>query len=359
MARCTSEASKYLEILFWRDYPSKNAGGDTVTPKHEQTILPPSTLAMLRIRIARSIRNDFLAACLELVGTTLFLLLGLGGIQAANAQVNSNDAGIPKILYVSTCMGFSLVVCAWVFFRITGSLFNPCITVALVLLGIVSPFRGLLYFAAQFGGSVLASLLLVALTGELSVNTNINPQITPTKGVFIEMFITGTLVLAVLFLAAEKHQATAFAPVGIGLTLFSCHLFAVFYTGASMNTARSFGPAVISGFPTPNHWVYWAGPFLGAFVASAFYAFCKYCKYSTLNPHQDTDDVTKSPDNPMAIAQAIIQELDPRRSGLVGQISERLPKLSVSSGSSSVRARSNSTLIPVDEGAALRRPSIV
>ncbi|KAJ7056741.1 putative aquaporin 1 [Mycena amicta] len=329
---------------------------------------------MMRIRISRNVRNDLLAASLELIGTTLFLLLGLGGIQAATAEAaTSGDArvsNVVQVLYVSTCMGFSLVVCAWVFFRITGSLFNPCITVALVLLGILPPFRGLLYFIAQFGGSLIASLLLVALTGKLAVNTGLNPSITPTQGVFIEMFITGTLVLAVLFLAAEKHQATAFAPasissltrsrhpdpcrsihwqVGIGLTLFSCHLFAVFYTGASMNTARSFGPAAVSGFPTPFHWVYWVGPFLGSLIASAFYTFCKYFKYSTLNPNQDTDDTTKSPHNPIEIAQALIQELDPRRSGLVGHISERLPKLSVSSGSSTVRARSNSTLVPVEE----------
>ena len=45
------------------------------------------------------------------------------------------------------------------------------------------------------------------------------------------MFITTALVIAVLMLAAEKHQATPFAPIGIGLTLFACHLFAVFYTG--------------------------------------------------------------------------------------------------------------------------------
>ncbi|KAF7327378.1 Aquaporin 1 [Mycena kentingensis (nom. inval.)] len=318
-------------------------------------------MARVTLRFSKTVRADFIAAFLELIGTTLFLLLGLGGIQAVNAEESRSDHEVSKVtsvLYVSTCMGFSLVVCAWVFFRITGSLFNPAITVALVFLGIIPPFRGLLYFLAQFGGSVLASLLLVALTGELTVHTTLNAQTTPVQGVFIELFITGTLVLAVLFLAAEKHQATAFAPVGIGLTLFSCHLFACFYTGASMNPARSFGPAVISGFPTPHHWVYWVGTFSGAMIASAFYGCCKLCKYQQLNPHQDTDDDTKSPDNPMAIAQAIIQELDPRRLGLVGQISERLPKLSVSSGhSSSVRARSNSTLNPVEEevrpGAAL------
>ncbi|KAJ6577559.1 putative aquaporin 1 [Mycena capillaripes] len=293
-----------------------------------------------------SIRKDITAASMELVGTMFFLLLGLGGIQASTAETSDGVTNVERILYISTCMGFALVVCAWIFYRITGSLFNPCVTVSLMLLGILPPFRGLLYIIAQFLGSVLAAALLRGLTGSLSVNTALQPGTSPTQGVFIEMFITCALVIAVLMLAAEKHQATAFAPIGIGLTLFSCHLFATFYTGASMNTARSFGPALVTGFPTSNHWVYWVGPFLGSLLGSTFYAVCKHYKYWTLNPHQDTDDHTKSPDDPVGVAQTIIEDrhltLDPR--ALVGQISERLPKLSVSSGTS-FGGRSGSTVV--------------
>ncbi|KAJ7470797.1 putative aquaporin 1 [Mycena latifolia] len=300
-------------------------------------------------RFSSNMHKDFTAATLELIGTTFFLLLGLGGIQASSAEKLASTTGVTnveQVLYISTCMGFSLVVCAWMFFRITGSLFNPCITVALMLLGILPPFRGVLYIIAQFLGSVLASALLLGLTGGLSVNTFLQSGTTPAQGVFIEMFITCALVIAVLMLAAEKHQATAFAPVGIGLTLFSCHLWAVHYTGASMNTARSFGPALLTGFPTSYHWIYWVGPFLGSMLGSAFYAVCKQYKYWTLNPHQDTDDHTKSPEDPVLVAQAIIEDrnltLNPR--ALVGQISDQLPKLGVVNRAT-VRERSSSTLV--------------
>ncbi|KAJ7220286.1 aquaporin-like protein [Mycena pura] len=292
---------------------------------------------MPALSLSANFRRDLLAASLEFVGTTLFLLLGLGGIQAVTAEKASSAGHVTDVdqaLYIATCMGLSLVVCAWIFFRITGSLFNPCITVSLMLLGILPPFRGLLYCVAQFLGSILASAILLGLTGTLSVNTFLSPRTTPTKGIFIEMFITGTLVIAVLMLAVEKHQVTAFAPVGIGLTLFSCHLFAVYYTGASMNTARSFGPALVSGFPTADHWVYWVGPLLGSIIGSTFYVVCKHCQYWTLNPHQDTNDHTKSPGDPVGVAHV-----------LVGQISERLPRLSVSTGSSR-RGRGSSTLAP-------------
>ncbi|KAI9629169.1 hypothetical protein KEM48_011015 [Puccinia striiformis f. sp. tritici PST-130] len=82
---------------------------------------------------------------------------------------------------------------------------------------------------------------------------------TKAQGVFIEAFVTCALVLCVLFLAVEKHKSTFLAPVGIGLTLLAGHLFAVVFTGASMNTARAFGPAVFTGFDG-DHWIYWVGP---------------------------------------------------------------------------------------------------
>ncbi|KAJ7284399.1 putative aquaporin 1 [Mycena rebaudengoi] len=287
----------------------------------------------------QSIRNDLAAALLELVGTMFFLMLGLGGIQASTGEKLSGS-DVEQVLYISTSMGLSLLVSAWLFYRVSGGLFNPCITIALALLGILTPIRCGLYCLAQFSGSILASALLLALTtgrGErLAVNTFLQPDITPVQGVFIEMFITSALVISVLMLAAEKHQATAFAPIGIGLTLFSCHLWAAFYTGASMNTARSFGPALVTGFPTSHHWVYWIGPFLGSLLGSAFYAVLKHYKYWTLNPDQATSDPTKSPDDPVELARTLMEEnnlgLNPR--ALVGQ-TERIPILSGSDQSSS------------------------
>ena len=124
------------------------------------------------------------------------------------------------------------------------------------------------------------------------------------QAVFIEMFITAALVFAVLMLAAEKHRLTAFAPIGIGLTLFSGELFALDFTGGSMNTARSFGPAVLTSFGN-SHWVvrpslsfsathgtdiilqYWLGPTLGSVFAAVFYKILKTLNYERLNPGQD------------------------------------------------------------------------
>jgi len=127
------------------------------------------------------------------------------------------------------------------------------------------------------------------------VNTTLGDNVSLARAVFFEMFLTSTLVLSVLMLAAEKHKGTYFAPIGIGLTLFAGHLWGGPYTGPSMNTARSFGPSVISGFES-NHWVYWVGPFMGSILATVFYVILKRIKYWKLNPDQDVEDRQLSPE---------------------------------------------------------------
>jgi aquaporin related protein len=57
----------------------------------------------------------------------------------------------------------------------------------------------------------------------------------------------------------------------------------VFYTGGSVNPARSFGPCVVTGSFNSYHWIYWVGPVLGAILASAFYLFVKALEYETVN----------------------------------------------------------------------------
>lgn len=65
-------------------------------------------------------------------------------------------------------------------------------------------------------------------------------------------------------------------------------LLGVFYTGGSLNPARSLGPAVASTQFFGYHWIYWVGPFLGAIVAAGFYRFVKFFDYEQVNPGQDS-----------------------------------------------------------------------
>lgn len=119
-------------------------------------------------------KDDVHLALLEFVGTAFFLLFGLGGIQATAGETidGVNESTIEKVLYISTCMGFSLLVSAWLFFRVTGGLFNPNISLALLLVGVIKPVRFVLYCVAQMSGAIAASGVLLALTpGPLSVKS--------------------------------------------------------------------------------------------------------------------------------------------------------------------------------------------
>lgn len=71
------------------------------------------------------------------------------------------------------------------------------------------------------------------------------------------MFLTAQLVFTIFMLAAEKHAGTFIAPVGIGLSLFIAELMGVYYTGGSLNPARSFGPCVVQHEFSGYHWIYW------------------------------------------------------------------------------------------------------
>ncbi|KAF2802428.1 aquaporin-like protein [Mytilinidion resinicola] len=246
--------------------------------------------------VPHGFRNHFIAMCGEYVGTVLFLYFALSGTQVANnipssstgktaAQVESNPQ---QLQYIALSFGFSLAVNAWVFFRISGGLFNPAVTFGMCLIGALPWFRGvLLAFVQVLGGITAAALVACMFPGPLTVQTSLGGSTTVVQGLFIEMFLTAELVFTIFMLAAEKHKGTFIAPVGIGLSLFIAELTGVYFTGGSLNPARSFGPCVVNHSFHHYHWIYWLGPILGAIVAAGFYKFIKMLEFETANPGQD------------------------------------------------------------------------
>lgn len=103
------------------------------------------------------------------------------------------------------------------------------------------------------------------LPGPLSINTKLEPTMSVARGFFLEAFVTSMLVLTILMLEGGPSK-----PMYIGMSLFVAQLCSVFYTGGSLNPARSFGPSVVTGFDD-YHYIYWFGPLLGSAVASAAY----------------------------------------------------------------------------------------
>ena len=105
--------------------------------------------------------DDVKAALFEFVGTTVFLLLAYGGTQGSNEVEGSH---LERSLYIATAFGLSLLVSAWFFFRATGGLFNPDVSLALLLIGAIAPVRFILYCIAQLTGAIAAAAIVLALT---------------------------------------------------------------------------------------------------------------------------------------------------------------------------------------------------
>ena len=201
----------------------------------------------------------------------MFLFFAFAGTQVANVKSTAGDTNtttgantgfnISVYLYISVIFGFSLMVNVWIFFRISGGLFNPAVTLGMVLVGALPIVRAMFLFVAQIAGGIAASgMVLGMFPAQFNVRTTLGNDTSLVQGIFIEAILTAELVFTIFMLAKEKHKATFIAPVGIGLALFIAEMVGVYYTGGSLNPARSFGPCVVTGVFDHDHWVYCKSP---------------------------------------------------------------------------------------------------
>lgn len=113
-----------------------------------------------------NIKQDFCGALLEFVGTFIFLTLAFGGVQATTSagSVGQPAPNMLNVLIASMSFGFSLLISAWLFYRVTGGLFNPNVTLALFLVGCIGPVRFVLFCIAQLTGAIAAAGVVLALS---------------------------------------------------------------------------------------------------------------------------------------------------------------------------------------------------
>ncbi|KAK0634184.1 aquaporin [Immersiella caudata] len=275
------------------------ASGSNSSSNLNPTSNKPTSTALPMLTLPPTLRNNTVAALGEFVGTFLFLFFAFAGTQVANTTGVTNQHGADVImqgpnlivlLFISLAFGVSLTANVWAFYRITGGLFNPSVTLALYLVGGLPLLRSSIVFVAQIlGGMAAAGVVSVLFPGDMAVGTKLGGKTSVVQGLFIEMFLTAELVFVIIMLAAEKHKSTYLAPLGIGISFFLAQLVGVYFTGGSLNFARSFGPAVVNHEFPGYFWIYALGPMLGALVASGFYSLLKYLRWKECNPGQDRD----------------------------------------------------------------------
>jgi len=211
----------------------------------------------------------------EFMNLFIFCFISGGCIVAAVGGVIQPAAlTLPALLCIALAHGFCIAVLIYATGNISGGHINPAVTFALTARQVISVTRGLYYILAQMGGAVCGSFFLRAILprahlGNLGITT-VNPAMNLGEAFGMELFTTFFLVIVVFLCAVDEQGAGEMAPLAIGLTVFIDHLIAVPWTGASMNPARSFGPAVAMGHFV-HHWIYWVGPGVGALFAAFLY----------------------------------------------------------------------------------------
>ncbi|KXS13463.1 aquaporin-like protein, partial [Gonapodya prolifera JEL478] len=183
------------------------------------------------------------------------------------------------VVLIACTFGFGLAINVALWYRVSGGSLNPAVTLGLLLIGKVNVRKAALYIVAEIAGGIVAAAFISALypDGVIGVN-KLSPDTSLAQAVFIEAFGTFLLISTVFLTAVEKSRITFLAPLFIGLIVFVLHLILIPFTGCSVNPARSFGPAVISGF-WQDQWVFWVGPIIGAVFACIPFLFITKVNY--------------------------------------------------------------------------------
>jgi aquaporin Z len=206
----------------------------------------------------------------ELFGTFLLVFVAVGG-PMANARFASH--GGQSISAAALVMAPGLMVLAIILFMgaVSGAHLNPAVTIAFMLRGDFPGRRVPLYIVAQFVGAVLATLVLVGLVGTQGTAglTLPGPGVSTATAMAWEVVLTVGLVSVVLGTASGAQQIGAMAALAVGSYVALAGLVGSRVSGASMNPARSLGPALVLGDWT-SWWAYLIGPLIGGAVAVGF-----------------------------------------------------------------------------------------
>ena len=197
----------------------------------------------------------------EFIGTFALIFIGAGALAIADAN----------LVGVALAHGLVIVTFAYAYGHISGTHINPAVTLGLLIAGEIQIAAAFGYWIVQFVGGILGAVVLNAVlpeAGDLGV-TILGENVTSTQGLIVEIVLTFFLVNTI-FNTAVSGKAGNFAGLAIGLTLVLSILMGGPLTRASLNPARTLGPAIVSG-NYADIWLYFVGPAIGAVLAALLY----------------------------------------------------------------------------------------
>ena len=195
--------------------------------------------------------------CLVFCGTSAIVVDGVTG---------------GRIGHLGVSLVFGLIVLAMVYAvgHVSGAHLNPAVTLGFFAAGRHPAREVAPYVAAQLLGAAAASLVVRALFGLKAGLGATLPGGPAAQSFWLETVLTFMLMFTIMGVATDDRAEGTMAGIAIGAVVALEAAFGGPISGASMNPARSFGPALVSG-SFARHWVYWAGPALGAVLGAAAY----------------------------------------------------------------------------------------
>ena len=205
---------------------------------------------------------------------------------------------IESIIMISLGHGAVVGLMVYAFGHISGAHINPAVTIPMMITKKISVQDGIGYIIFQLIGAVVAAFSLKAILPEIGAKVNFGTQGGPSEllnssiasGIAVEIILTFFLVTVIFLTAVHKKAAAGIHGISIGGIVFLLHLVGVPLTGASMNPARTFGPAVVSGF-WELHWLYWVAPIIGGIIAGVImnYVFVNKAEPKTKSVSRSTN----------------------------------------------------------------------
>lgn len=206
----------------------------------------------------------------EFIGTFVLVFFACGTAAVVGCTNEPNAA------YLLTALAFGLVIVAMAYSvgNVSGCHINPAVSIAMLLTKKLSVKDFIGYVIAQFAGATVGAAALVLFIGkDLGLGTNGLYQGNIGLSLLIEVILTFVFVFAILGVTSKTNNG-AVAGIVIGLSLTLVHILGIYFTGTSVNPARSFGPALLMGGDAlKNVWVFIVAPLAGGVLAALAYQF--------------------------------------------------------------------------------------
>ena len=219
----------------------------------------------------------------EAISTYCLVFFGPIAIGLAVATYGTG-LSIQAIVMISLAHAAAIGLMVYAFGHVSGAHLNPAVTISMLVTRRINVKDGIAYIGFQVLGAIVAALSYKAILPDIGAKVNYGTQGGPsallhnsvTSGFAVEAILTFFLVAVIFMTVVHRKAPAGMYGLAIGGIIFLDHIIGVPLTGASMNPARTFGPALVSGYWNYD-WMYWAAPITGAIIAGLLmnYVFVK------------------------------------------------------------------------------------